>query len=196
MKTLIYRDKFNRHIRLGIAVVLALLFVFTMARLYMVYSSSTSRIVTDQIAKLVEIFNKIDATAGIVDFEHEKNYIDFLTIKTFVGSEVGALNLRYPEKWQGPYLDDNPTIQEELYVIIKNKDGNYIVPGDGVRLSNGKVMGKDIVITYDTDIEALMRDPQALFHEGRTLAARIGGGPNGSKIEVPAEVALFGAQVD
>ncbi len=47
------------------------------------------------------------------------------------------------------------------------------MPGDGVALANGKVIGKTLVINSDSDIEAMMRDPQALLSNNKPLAARV-----------------------
>jgi len=135
-------------------------------------------IMVGQIQKIASLLKKIDNECGIIGFEDEggsrkKCYIDFLTIKSFIGSEAGSVNLLHPEKWQGPYIEDNPTIQEHYYYVIKIKDTYYIVPGDGVKLSNGKVIGKDIIIDSNSDIEKMMTDPKELNFKGSPLAAKL-----------------------
>ncbi len=186
--------KFSREMRLGIAVVFGLLFFVTLVRFYTVGQTLTSALIAEDVQRLADIFRTIDATVGIEDFEHDKNYIDFLTIKTFVGSEVGSMNLRYPEKWQGPYLEDNPTMQEKIYSVMKNRQGWFIVPGDGVELSNGKVVGKDLVLDKNTDMLALLRDPEALVYNGKALAAQIRA--TDAKFKVPEEVGLFASKTE
>lgn len=132
-----------------------------------------NKVIVDDITQLKAIFERIDAECGILEFDHEKNYIDFLTVKSFVSSEVGAMNLMAPEKWQGPYVQDNPTVQSKKYEIVRTKKGYYIVPGTGVQLSNGKVMGKDIIITSATDIEKLVAEADGLNYQGKALIAPI-----------------------
>lgn len=83
------------------------------------------------------------------------------------------MNLVWPEKWAGPYVQDNPTIQSKKYEILKTKKGYYILPGTGVQLSNGMVMGKDIVITPETDIEELINAEHGLFYNGKALIAPV-----------------------
>ena len=112
-----------------------------------------NQVIMEHIAQLKTIFDRIDTECGILGFDHDKNYIDFLTVTSFVSSEIGAMNLISPEKWQGPYVHDNLTVQTKKYEIVRTKNGYYIVPGTGVQLSNGKIMGKDVVITPTTDIE-------------------------------------------
>ena len=131
------------------------------------------QIIVEHVAQLSAIFKKIDQRCRITDFDHNKNYIDFLNVKSFVGSGVGAMDLAFPDQWEGPYLQENPTIQGKKYMIVKTKKGYFIVPGDGVKLANGKTMGHDIVIHNDTNIEALTHDPHGLSYEGQALAAPV-----------------------
>jgi hypothetical protein len=130
-------------------------------------------LIAQDIQKLVQIFKQIDETCEIIDFDHQKNLIDFLNVGSFSGSEVGSMNLKYPEKWQGPYVEENPTMQEQPYMIVKTKKGLFIVPGEGVKLANGKVIGKDIILTPETDIEKLMSDKKALLFNNQSLATRL-----------------------
>lgn len=144
--------------------------------------NGTDEIVAHDVKRLAEIFALIDSICRIKDFEHIHNYIDFLTVEAFRGSEIGSMNLVYPDNWEGPYLDDNPTVQEKYYEVLKTKQGYYIVPGQGVRLSNGKTIGADIVLNEFSDIQTmLLRTDKLLSKEGKPLAARIyTGGVSGS----------------
>ena len=130
-------------------------------------------LMADDIATLQDIFQRIDTQCTIIDFEYQKNPINFLTVKTFVGSEVGPMNLTHPERWEGPYLDDNPTMQEKEYQIVRTKKGYFITPGDGVILPNGKQIGIDIILDENADIEMIMHDPTMLMFEGKSLAASL-----------------------
>jgi len=132
-----------------------------------------NQVIVADITQLKAIFDRIDTECGILGFDHEKNYIDFLTVKSFVSSEIGAMNLIAPEKWQGPYVQDNPNIQSKKYEIVLTKKGYYIVPGTGVQLSNGKVMGKDIIITSATDIDTLVAQEEGLNYQSKALIAPI-----------------------
>lgn len=131
--------------------------------------------IVEDIARLAAIFERIDATAGILGFDYQKNPINFLNIKKdgFVGSELGSMNLKYPDKWEGPYEYEMPRIQEEDYIIVRTKKGYFITPADGVRLPNGKIIGKDIILDEDADIEHMMHDDQLLSYQGMSLAAKI-----------------------
>ena len=133
-------------------------------------------LIADNVIKLAKIFNQIHNTCKIIDFEHQKNFIDFLNVKSFAGSEVGPMNLTYPKKWQGPYLLDNPTVQEKYYQVVRTKQGHFIVPGPGVKLFNGKVIGTDIILDENSDIKTMVQDEQFLNFRGRPLAVQIMGG--------------------
>ena len=130
-------------------------------------------IVAEEIDKLGKIFNRINSSCKIIGFEHKKNHIDFLTVEKFVGSEIGSMNLAYPSEWQGPYLKDNPTMQEKLYQIVKTNTGYFILPGNGVKLSNGKVIGEDIVIDESSDIEDMTKQENKLMSNRKALAIKI-----------------------
>lgn len=128
-------------------------------------------LIADDIALLQRVFKRIDDTCRIIDFDYQKNPINFLNVGSFEGSEVGPMNLTYPTQWKGPYVDDNPTMQSIEYQVVHTKDGYFIVPGQGVRLPSGKIVGTDIMFDKDADIPAMMRDENALKHNDRVLAA-------------------------
>ncbi len=102
---------------------------------------------------IVEIFNTIDKECNILSIKGEKNPINFFTVKDFSGSIVGPLNLAHKENWQGPYLEKNLEFKGQLYDIVQAKDGYYVLPGDGVILPNGKIIGKDIIINKEITID-------------------------------------------
>jgi len=128
-------------------------------------------IIVQEVQQLVEIFKRIDKRCKIISFDYQKNNINFLNVEKFSGSEVGPMNLVYPKNWEGPYLKDNPTIQDKEYQVVKTKQGYFIVPGHGVKLSNGKVVGKDITFDENTNIPKMMADEKFLNFKGKALAA-------------------------
>ena len=132
-----------------------------------------NKVIIEDVIQLKTIFDTINQECGILNFDHDRNYIDFLTVKSFVSSEVGSMNLEHPEKWGGPYVQDNPTMQSKKYEIVRTKSGYYIVPGAGVQLSQGKIMGRDVVITPQTNMKLLMSKKGSLWYEGKPLCARV-----------------------
>ncbi len=138
-------------------------------RLYTQANTITNALIVEHVEELAEIFQRIDKECQIIGFENEKNPIDFLTVKSFVGSEVGSMNLAYPSGWQGAYVKDNPTVQEKPYVVLVHQKGWYVAPGDGVVLANGKVIGKDIMITAQSDVDALVGDREGLQYNGQPM---------------------------
>jgi hypothetical protein len=141
----------------------------------LVYQSriESSEIMTEDIRRLGEIILRINERCKILDVDLQKTPIDFLTVVKFVGSEVGSINLAYPERWEGPYLHTNPTIQGKEYQIIRTKKGYFITPGDGVILTNGKMIGKDIILDEHADIRALMKSDQAFKYKDSSLAIEL-----------------------
>ena len=155
------------------SVCLVVLFCFTWYQFSRETRVMINQKISEDITELGQIFKQIDANCGIAGFDHDKNYIDFLTVQSFKGDEVGALKLVFPQKWNGPYLNTNPVVQGKKYEIVRAKRGYYIVPGTSVELANGKIMGKDIVITPRTDMETFMSEQSGLMYNGKELFAFI-----------------------
>lgn len=147
------------------------------------YTKNTKLIVADTVSQLAAIFEEIDRTAGILNFEHQANFIDFLNVGSFVGSEVGSLNLKNAAGWKGPYLKDNPTLQEKYYQVVVTKQGFFVVPGPGVKLGNGKVIGTDIVFDAETDMQAFLKPGSDLYAQGKPLVAKINRGSQAQEQE-------------
>ena len=144
------------------------------------YKSKTNTVtlIDNDLRVLVDIFNRIDKDCKILNFDYTQNRINFLNVKSFAGSEVGAVNLAYPEHWQGPYVTDNPNIQGEEYLIVVTSKGYFITPGTGVRLPNDLVVGRDIVLNKEADIEAMIKPGGPLNYNGTPLAAKLNVGAN------------------
>ena len=129
--------------------------------------------IAQEVVQLRDIFHRIHKTCIIIDFDEQKNHINFLNVEKFTGSEVGPMNLVHPDKWEGPYLKENPTMQHIAYQVVSTKKGYFITPGDGVKLPNKKVVGKDIILDQKADIDTMMLNEQELMYKDRPLAARL-----------------------
>ena len=155
------------------ATIFSALFVISVVMFWQQTHQSVDALVHQDVMALQKVFQKIHQDCKILSFDHEKNYIDFLTVKVFVGDQVGSMNLAFAKFRKGPYMKENLQVQEHPYVILKNKQGYFIVPGDGVVLSNGKVVGKDIVLHANTDMKKMMQNPNGLKSTAGVLAAPI-----------------------
>lgn len=130
-------------------------------------------LIAEHVQKLHRIFTRINDTCKITNFRHKKDHLDFLNVISFAGTVVGPMNLLEPQHWEGPYLEESLTINGIEYQLVGTKSGYYIVPGDGVQLANGQEIGKSLMITPQSNIEKMMRDPQALMSNNKPLAAKI-----------------------
>ena len=154
---------------LGILLFVGMTFFNTLYR----SKDDAGMMIVQEIEQLRDIFHRIHNTCVIIDFDDQKNSINFLNVEKFTGSEVGPMNLVHPEKWEGPYLKDNPTLYHIAYQVVSTKKGYFVTPGDGVTLPNNKIIGKDIILDQKADIDAMMLNPQALSYKNRPLAARL-----------------------
>jgi len=153
--------------------VIAILLGIAIYNLKMTAKKNTGQLIANDIAHLTQIFKKINDDCYILKIEGQQNTINFLNVKKdgFVGSQVGPLNLAYPEKWQGPYEKKIFEVQDTQYVLVRTKKGYFITPGIGVKLPNGKIIGKDLKLDENTDIQKLVNSD--LSFNGKPLAAQI-----------------------
>ncbi len=163
----------NKKLFLGLGVgVCAAILIFAVVFSFMYRSRElTTDVIAEDVQKLVTIFDDINKQCGIISFDYQQNPINFLNVGTFRSSEVGPMNLARADKWQGPYVDDNPSVQGKEYMVVRTKKGYFITPGMGVKISNGAVIGKEIILNEDADIEAMMRNPKKLLFENKAFAA-------------------------
>ena len=137
---------------------LGLILVIFMVRVFYTRPYIISAIIDDDIKMITLSLSKIDKECNILSIEDENGDIDFLNVKSFSGSQIGSLSLAYPERWRGPYLNVNPTIQDKFYEIVRARDGFFIVPGRGVMLPNSLVVGKDFSINKSVTVENLLKE--------------------------------------
>lgn len=133
----------------------------------------TAELIRRDVKNLVQTLQKIDDQCNINGFSAQQNPINFLNVRTFEGSEVCGMNLVHPDKWQGPYLKEHPEVQNIRYMVVCTRSGYFVTPGNGVKLPNGKIIGTDIKLDENTDIDALMSNEKGLAFEGKPLAARL-----------------------
>lgn len=152
---------------------ITILFVTFVVWVYYSKSDLVSHIVVEDLKTLTTVFNQIDRECNILSIHGDGISIDFLNVEKFVGSVVGGMNVAYPEKWTGPYLKENPSIQGIFYEFIKAHDGYFIVPGRGVTLPNSCVMGKDFIVKTGTDVMPQLGQGGKLFHKGIAYGVRI-----------------------
>ncbi len=132
-----------------------------------------AQIMQNDLDTLLTILNKIDNECDILHIKNNHVVLDFFTVKNFAGSEIGGINLAYPQNWSGPYMTQNPVLQQCYYELIVAQDGAFVVPGNGATLPNGKIMGKDIVLNTGSTVGQYLDKQGALYWEGSLLARKI-----------------------
>jgi len=155
---------------IGIIVIAIFVALSMKDTVYRWYQMAAQDIVQD-LQTLQVVFNNINKSCVITGFDNEKNQINFLTVATFAGSQVGSMNVENPAAWQGPYMQENLTAQGKEYQIVHAKDGYFIIPGDGVILPTHKVMGKDISINGTVAVQPLLTTE--LMYKGKPLAVQL-----------------------
>lgn len=142
-------------------------------RVFLTRPYVVASIIEDDVKIITLALEKIDADCNILGIKGEVNEIDFLNVKSFSGSTVGSLSLAYPDKWEGPYLSVNPTIQDKFYEIVRVSDGFIVMPGRGVTIPGDKVVGEDFAVRPSTIFDDLVKEGAPLNYEGRIFAAKL-----------------------
>ncbi len=171
---------------IGIIVVLAFVALSMKDTIYRWYQLA-GRDITQDLTTLQAVFNNINESCTIIGFAQVKNPVNFLTVGSFAGSQVGSMNLANPAGWQGPYMQANLNTQGKEYQIVRAQDGYFILPGDGVILPTRKVMGKDVTVDENTQMISLLE--QEFTYKGKPLAVPLPMGNEGT-VAVPVDGAV------
>jgi hypothetical protein len=154
-------------------IVLFLLLLMFLFKTYYNKPYFISNLIKNDLKIINTALKKIDKQCNIIGIKNDRVILDFFTVKKFVGSEIGGLNLAYPQEWLGPYLDNNPVLQQKFYEIVKVQDGFFIIPGSGIKLPNGVTIDKEFQITSATSIQPMLMPGGNFFFKGVLLAKRI-----------------------
>ncbi len=162
----------GRFIIFSVVSLVLILALFLLAN-YKGRSLYSSEVIVNDISVIINALSEIDKECNILSIKNDRNYVDFLNVEKFVSSEVGCLNLAFPKNWAGPYVQDNPTLQGKFYEIIKTTDGLFIVPGSGVELPNGLIVGKDFDFDKGISLQDMLEVGGCLNFDGMQLAGRL-----------------------
>jgi len=167
------KNFFKRYFPVISTLFLSLIVTVFVIRVFYSRPRIVAAIIEDDIKLITLALEKIDARCNILTIEDTHNEIDFLNTKSFSGSQVGPISLAYPKKWEGPYLRISPTLQEKFYEIVKAKDGVFVMPGRGVRLPNGLVVGKDFNVDREAEVLKLAGKGGPLSYEDKKFASKL-----------------------
>ena len=160
----------QKHFTVFSASVLMLLMAAFFIKILGERPSFMASIVHSDLKIIAAALEKIDRECTVTSVSGGRTAINFLTVKKFVGSVVGGLDLMMPEKWQGQYLEVNPTLQQQYYELVLAHDGYYVVPGRGVVLPNGYTVGKEFELNGDSDVSKMLQPGGFLHYKGESLA--------------------------
>ncbi len=162
----------RRYFTIFSASLLSIIVLFVFFKMYYTKPYFVASVMQSDMLHLEKILHDIDDTCEVLSLQDVSAPIDFLTVESFAGSMVGGVDLAHPKNWDGPYLEQNPIAQGKFYELAKAKDGYFIIPGKGVMLPNGAVMGKDIIISPKTSVEKLTQIGGFLNYKGIKLAIK------------------------
>lgn len=159
-------------------VVFSSVFLLSLLAIFFIYvykskSQVLSSVIRNDFQEITRVLQHVDEQCNILAIKGGHVVLDFFTIKAFVGSEIGGMNLAHPKNWHGPYFRRNPTIKGIFYELIQAADGFFIIPGKGVKLPNGLMFGKDIIINRQINVLPMLQPGGKLHHKETSFAAKI-----------------------
>jgi hypothetical protein len=130
-------------------------------------------VVRSQVRLLGKALQKAHNDVRFMQILPGKHSLDFLVASRFECDSNAGIGVERKNAWKGPYLNRIPTIQGHPYVLLKTSKGLFVVPGDGVELPSGIVIGNGISWSDKMDIKALMSDGNMLTIGKYPLAAEV-----------------------
>ena len=91
-----------------------------------------SSVIEGDMVLLAQKLQAIDKDCTILAVTGQRVPLNFLTVKTFVGANVGGLSLARPQRWQGPYHTHQITLQQQYFDLVQNFEGLFILPGNKI----------------------------------------------------------------
>lgn len=164
---------FKKYFIVFSSTVLALMLIISLFKVYYNKPYFTASLIGNDVKIVHDALHSIDKRCNILRFNNRRVILDFFTVSSFDGSVIGGVSLAYPKKWTKAVLHRNPIIQQKFYEVVRAQDGFFVVPGEGVTLPTGLVMGKDVVIKRQTQVGPMIRPDGKLFFKGIKLAKRL-----------------------
>lgn len=168
-----WNDFFGRYFTFFSSIFFSFLLIFFVFKVYYEKPNLVASLIQSDIKNIHYILSEIDKKCFISHVKKNCIPLDFFTVVKFVGSEIGGLNLRHPERWQGPYMKDCPEFQLKAYELIRARDGFFIIPGFDTKLPNGFIVGRDFDISEQTFMLPLLKEGGPLFYKGFVFGERI-----------------------
>lgn len=168
-----WNDFLGRYFTLFSSIFFSFLLIFFVVKVYYEKPNVVASLIQSDIKNIHRILLEIDKTCAISLVKKNRITLDFLTVVKFIGSEIGGLNLMYPEHWKGPYIKDCPELQLKAYELVRARDGFFIIPGVDTKLPNGFIVGKDFDISEQTLVLPLLKEGGPLFYKGFVFGEQI-----------------------
>lgn len=164
---------------IGTATLLGLITLCTLHFVMRAPQWQISAVQTD-LHRIGAAIRQLDTDCYITDMRVGLHPVSILTRHTLNEGPL-YLNLQHPKKWKGPYLHRIPTLQDKPYQLLKTNTGLFVVPGEGVKLPSGLVIGEDIEWRADTDVNALAASGGSLFYKSGPIAYEVAYGASARK---------------
>lgn len=129
-----------------------------------------TRLIQGDLNQIAHATYLMDHDCGLQELRTGRHPIKLLTQKT---PPESVIELSHPENWRGPYLHKVLTLQGKPYELLKTKNGLYVVPGNGVKLPSGAVIGDTFSWCANTDMNALSQSGGILFYQSAPLVRRV-----------------------
>jgi len=135
-------------------------------------SAWSAHVVRADLHNAVEALSRFDTDCGLKKVLPGIHALDFLTMSYLPVDSLAGFDIQNVRAWQGPYLKTVPVVDGRPYVLLATESGLFVAPSYGVRLPSGKLLGRDVVWDWQSDIDAMTADDAPLSHQGEPLARK------------------------
>ncbi len=137
---------------------------------YMQYSAAAQ--IHSDMEQINKLLITIDKKCSLVDTLHNPQEITFFNRKDI--DEKSGLIVRYPERWSGPYSEQDFSYGGKPYSLLKKSSYMLIIPSCGTTLPSGAVIGNDISIDRSVTYSEFTGD-ERMTHQGISLFYEVHG---------------------
>ena len=155
----------------GSIILIALITLCTMHFVVRAPQWQVSVVQTD-LHRIASALRALDTDCYITDMRVGLHPVSVLTRRSLADGPF-YIELKESKNWKGPYLKNSPTLQDKPYQLLKTNKSLFVVPGEGVELPSGLVVGTDIEWHADTDVTALTRSGGSLFYKSGPVALEV-----------------------
>lgn len=132
-----------------------------------------TRLIQGDLNRIAQAVHALDRDCGIKNMRTGRYPLMPLTQYAWPSGQLHGMSVARPENWRGPYLPKVIALQGKPYELLKTNSSLYVVPGNGVTLPSGAIIGDTFSWCANTDVNALSQSGGILFYQSAPLVRQV-----------------------